>query len=150
MAIRPSSVAQTHTDPAQTIVPLKEKTKMISLPIIYILISVVGGAAGQLMLKYGMNRTGAITLSADQAAGGIMRMASNPWVIAGLFLYGCGTIFWLAAISRVDLSFAYPFASLSYVIMLLVAWQIFDEQITPWRLVGTLIIATGVLVVSRG
>ena len=96
-----------------------------------------------------MNHMGAITLSADQLFGILWRLGTNPWVVCGLALYVCGTVFWLAALSRVDLSYAYPFASLSYVLMLIASWQLFNETITPLRLIGTLIIATGVLVVSR-
>jgi drug/metabolite transporter (DMT)-like permease len=70
-------------------------------------------------------------------------------VVIGLIIYVCGTVFWLAALSRVDLSYAYPFASLSYVIMLAASWFLFHENITPIRLAGTLIVALGVLVISR-
>lgn len=122
----------------------------MTLAISYILISVLGGAIGQLLLKNGMNKMGAVTLSLGDAPQLLLKLATNPWVVGGLFLYGCGTIFWLAGISRVDLSYAYPFASLSYVVMLLVAWQLFDEQITLPRIIGTLVIASGVLIVSRG
>lgn len=122
---------------------------MLSLAVVYILISVVSGAAGQILLKTGMNRTGAITLSLSSMPETLLRLATNPFVVGGLFLYASGTIFWLAALSRVDLSYAYPFASMSYVIMLFAAWQLFGETITPLRILGTLIIAAGVLVVSR-
>lgn len=122
----------------------------MTLAISYILISVLGGAIGQLLLKNGMNHMGAVTLSVGDAPQLLLRLALNPWVVGGLFLYACGTVFWLAGISRVDLSFAYPFASLSYVVMLLVAWQLFGEQITLPRIIGTVVIATGVLIVSRG
>jgi drug/metabolite transporter (DMT)-like permease len=128
----------------------KGRSLAMTLAISYILISVLGGAIGQLMLKNGMNKFGEVTLSLGDVPQLLMKLALNPWVVGGLFLYACGTIFWLAGISRVDLSYAYPFASLSYVVMLLVAWQLFDEQITLPRIIGTVVIATGVLIVSRG
>lgn len=121
----------------------------MTLAVSYILISVLAGAIGQLLLKHGMNRTGVITLSAGEIGGVLLKLATNPYVIIGLALYAGGTVFWLAALSRVDLSFAYPFASLSYVVMLVAAWQLFDETLSLPRIVGTLIIAVGVLVISR-
>jgi drug/metabolite transporter (DMT)-like permease len=60
-----------------------------------------------------------------------------------------GTIFWLAALSRVELSYAYPFASLTYVIMLVASWQMFDEKISLSRVLGTLVIGIGVLLIYR-
>jgi multidrug transporter EmrE-like cation transporter len=121
----------------------------MTLAISYILISVLAGGIGQILLKHGMNRMGAVTLSVGDVGGILLRLATNPYVVGGLTLYACGTVFWLAALSRVDLSYAYPFASLSYVVMLVAAWQLFDEGISVLRIVGTVIIATGVLIVSR-
>jgi drug/metabolite transporter (DMT)-like permease len=76
-------------------------------------------------------------------------MATNPYVFVGLLIYGAGTIFWLAALSQVDLSYAYPFASLSYVVMLVASWMMFNEQITLMRIIGTVVIGIGVLLIYR-
>ena len=122
----------------------------MSLALGYILIGVLAGAAGEILLKQGMNQIGAITLSLHDLLSVLWRIGTNPFVIGGLVLYVGGLVFWLAALSRVDLSYAYPFASLSYIIMLLASWQLLNEQITPTRLIGTLIIAIGVIVVARG
>ena len=122
----------------------------MTIAIGYILISVIAGAAGQLLLKQGMGALGPVTISAGQIFNVIWRIGTNPYVVIGLAIYMGGTLFWLAAISRVDLSYAYPFASLSYVVMLVVAWQVFHENITPSRLLGTLVICVGVLLVARG
>ena len=121
----------------------------MSLAIGYILISVLAGAVGQILLKKGMTTMGAITISPGQLPGTLMRIATNPYVVIGLIIYVCGTVFWLAALSRVDLSYAYPFASLSYVVMLAASWLLFHENITPVRLLGTLFVALGVFVISR-
>ncbi|MBE2239246.1 MAG: EamA family transporter [Caldilineaceae bacterium] len=115
----------------------------------YILVSVIAGAIGQITLKYGMMQTGQITLSAHDLAPTLFRIFTNPFIIGGLALYVGGTVFWLAALSRVDLSFAYPFASLSYVVMLTASWLLFNENITPLRLAGTLVVMLGVFLISR-
>jgi drug/metabolite transporter (DMT)-like permease len=120
-----------------------------NLAVIYILISVFTGAIGQIMLKRGMTDMGPVTLTVDQLPMVLWSMATNLWVIFGLLIYVTGTVFWLAALSRVDLSYAYPFASLSYVVMLAASWLIFHENITPLRLVGTLVVALGVILISR-
>jgi multidrug transporter EmrE-like cation transporter len=121
----------------------------MNVAIIYLLISVLGGAIGQLALKRGMNSFGELTLSMDKIVNVIMRMATNPYVVVGMVVYAASTVFWLAALSRVDLSFAYPFASLSYVVMLIGAWQLFDENISVMRLVGCVVVISGVLLISR-
>jgi drug/metabolite transporter (DMT)-like permease len=125
------------------------KRGLMTIAVAYILISVVAGGAGQILLKQGMTRIGEITLIADQIPLILWRLATNPFVVGGLTLYAGGTVFWLAALSRVDLSFAYPFASLSYIIMLLASWQLFNENITLMRLAGTMVIGFGVFLISR-
>ncbi len=121
----------------------------MNIAIIYILIAVLGSAVGQIILKKGMSSMGPLTLSADKLLSVLWRMVTNPYVFAGLAIYLCGTVFWLTALSRVDLSYAYPFASLSYILMLVASWLIFRENITTLRLVGTLVIGFGIFLISR-
>ena len=126
-----------------------DKGTGMKIAITYILISVVASIIGQLLLKVGMNKLGSITLSASQFLSVSWKMATNPYVFIGLAIYLAGTVFWLAALSRVDLSYAYPFASLSYVVMLVASWMMFDEKITLGRLIGTVVIGIGVFLISR-
>ena len=115
----------------------------------YILVSVLAGAIGQVLLKKGMSSMGPLTLSVSKLLSVLWRIATNPYVIVGLFIYVGGTVFWLTALSRVDLSYAYPFASLSYVVMLTASWLLFHEDISAVRLLGTLIVGLGVFIISR-
>ena len=127
---------------------VKAKGKM-NIAIIYILIAVVGSAAGQLLLKKGMSTMGPITISASQFFNILWRIATNPYVVIGLFIYVCGTLFWLSALSQVDLSYAYPFASLSYIVMIVGGWQLFGEKIDVWRILGSVAVMAGVILISR-
>ena len=121
----------------------------MNMSIVYILISVLTGAIGQILLKKGMGSMGPLTLTANQLGGMLWRIATDPYVIIGLAVYVGGVVFWLAALSRVDLSYAYPFASLSYVVMLTASWLLFNENITSLRLLGTVVIGLGVFLISR-
>lgn len=121
----------------------------MNISVAYILVSVIANGAGQILLKQGMTRIGEVTLVPTQILFVLWKLATNPYIVGGLALYAGGTIFWLAALSRVDLSFAYPFASLSYVIMLLASWHLFKENISLMRLAGTMVIGFGVFLISR-
>lgn len=114
-----------------------------------IMMSTLLGVIGQTLLKVGMTRLGPQSISADGAAAILLRIAFNPYVVGGLLLYVGGTFFWLVAMSRVQLSYLYPFASLSYVLLMVVAWGVFREQISPLRLIGALTICLGVILVAR-
>lgn len=113
-----------------------------------ILLSTVLGVGGQLLLKHGMTRLGAQTLSPSNVGEVGLRIATSPWVILGIAVYVSGTFFWLVALSRVDLSYAYPFASLSYVLILASSWLLLGEAVSVLRLLGVVAICLGVFIVA--
>jgi len=121
----------------------------VNLAIGYIMISVLGGALGQILLKKGMSSMGPLTLGIRNLKNVLLSMGLNPYVICGMAVYAIGTVFWLVALSRVELSYAYPFASLSYVVMLGAAWVLFKENLTVLRLAGTAVVCLGVLLVAQ-
>lgn len=133
----------------ENILPVRGRKLTVNIAIIYILISVLGGAVGQVLLKRGMSSMGPLTLSLGKLPSMLFSMATNPFVVIGLIVYVGSTVFWLTALSRVDLSYAYPFASLSYIAMLVASWQIFHEDISLVRLAGSFVILMGVILVSR-
>jgi drug/metabolite transporter (DMT)-like permease len=132
----------------QQVLSGKRVAKMNSA-ITYILVSVILGAVGQLLLKKGMSSMGPLGISFDGLGGLLWKIGTNPYVVSGLFIYVLGTLFWLVALSRVELSFAYPFASLSYLVMLAASWGLFHEDISLLRWIGTMVIVIGVLLISR-
>lgn len=115
-----------------------------------ILASVLVGVLGQLFLKAGVAKLGAIgaeTLAnLPQFVGTVV---TNPQIILGLAFYGLGAAMWIVVLSRVDLSVAYPMLGLGYVFVLLTSWLVFGEAVTPLRWLGALMIVVGVVLVAR-
>lgn len=111
----------------------------------YILLSGLLGVVGQVILKRGVAAVGPLALRPETT----ITLALNPLVILGLAVYVSGTFFWLLVLSRVDLSYAYPFASLNYVFVLLASWWVLGEQPTLMRAIGVLAICLGVWAVAR-
>jgi drug/metabolite transporter (DMT)-like permease len=114
-----------------------------------ILLSTACGVIGQLLLKKAMTNMGVITPTAGGLPAIVLRIATSPLVIFGLSCYVLGSFFWLIALSRTDLSFAYPFASLSYILIFAGSWYFFGEHISTMRLSGLAVIVLGVLLVAR-
>ena len=114
-----------------------------------ILLSGLLGVGGQVVVKQALGAAGPLPLGLDTIPTLLWSLASNPQIVAGLAVYSCGTFLWLVALSRVDLSYAYPFASLNYIFVLTASWLVLHEQPTPTRLVGVLAICLGVALLSR-
>lgn len=127
----------------------EERKSGMNIAVLYILLSVLGAASGQVLLKKGMSTLGPVNLSFESVPSIVIDMISTPYIPIGLSIFVASSFFWMIALSRVDLSYAYPFASLGYVIMLFASWQLLNEQINPLRLVGTLVVCLGVILISR-
>ena len=113
-------------------------------------ISVLLLVGGQLSLKAGMTEIGAVDIgNVQQVFGLIGKVFTTPLVIVGVLLYIASSFFWLIALSRVDLSFAYPFVGLGYVLVVLLSALLLHEQVSLVRWAGTLAIVAGVFLVSR-
>ena len=74
----------------------------------------------------------------------------QPFVLGGLACYVASVAIWIAALSRVDVSVAYPMLSLGYVVNALAAWALFGEALTPAKVAGILVILVGVIILARG
>jgi drug/metabolite transporter (DMT)-like permease len=118
--------------------------------IVPILGSVAIGVIGQLLLKTAMTRVGPLGLRNGQAVGTAFAIALNPGVWLGFGLYGFSMLLWLAGLSQVELGYAFPFLSLSYVFILLGSRIWLGEEIGTLRLIGVLSICAGVSIVAAG
>lgn len=112
----------------------------------FILGSVATSIAAQVSLKSAMNRVGRVERRTPPAQW----MRGAPRLALGLALYAISTVLWLTALSRVELSFAFPFVSLSFVGIVVAARMAFGERPTASRLLGVALIVGGVLLVSLG
>jgi drug/metabolite transporter (DMT)-like permease len=113
-----------------------------------ILLSVVSGVAGQTALKTGVEQPAASAM--DRGLGGLLTtMFTSPWVLLGLGLYGLGALAWIMVLRRMDLSHAYPFLALNFILIALVSRFVLGEEVPLLRWVGIAVIAGGILLVAR-
>ncbi|HKO87365.1 MAG TPA: SMR family transporter, partial [Burkholderiales bacterium] len=70
-------------------------------------------------------------------------------ILGGLVCYAISVVVWIMALSRVEVSIAYPMLSIGYVVNAVAAYYLFGESVTPMRLLGIGIIIVGVYVVAR-
>ena len=109
-----------------------------------VLFAVGAAAVGQVMLKHGMQ------IASDRAAGRgslIFAAATSPWVLLGLLVFGVSATAWLATLSRVPLSVAYPFNALGYLGILTASVLVLHERANVWTWVGSLLVVSGLIMV---
>jgi uncharacterized membrane protein len=79
----------------------------------------------------------------------VIQMFTDPYVIAGLVVFGISTIFWLTALSRKDLSYVYPFFAINMILVFLLSAIFLHETIGVMRITGALIIVAGIVLVAQ-
>lgn len=114
-----------------------------------ILTGVLLNAAAQLMLKAGTNAIGAFEFTAANVMPVGWKIATQPFVVSGIACYVVSVVVWILALSRTEVSIAYPMLSIGYVVNALAAWYLFGEAVTPMRLAGIGIVILGVFIIAR-
>ena len=117
--------------------------------ILFILFTVLTNAAAQLLLKQGMISLGPISFSSETLIQKIFQIVFNPWVFAGLFTFVISMASHLYVLSKVDLSFAYPFLSLAYVAVAIFAWLLFKEDLGAMKIAGIAFICVGTVLIAQ-
>ena len=114
-----------------------------------ILLGVLLNAFAQLLLKAGVRQIGHFDFSMANIWPISTSLATNPPIIGGLSCYVVSVVVWIMALSRVEVSIAYPMLSIGYVVNAGLAWLLFGEAVGPQRLAGIAVIIVGVVIVAR-
>lgn len=114
-----------------------------------ILAVVTTNAISQMLLKKGMNTIGNFEFSGNSLWSTLPVVALNPYVIGGLAVLVFSMGLHLMALSRVELSFAYPFLSISYILVLIAGYVWFGETVNMSRVIGVGFICVGTFFVAR-
>ena len=115
----------------------------------FLLTGVLLNAGAQLLLKAGVKPLGALSIEASTLLATGARVLTQWPIVAGLACYVLSVGVWLVALSRVEVSLAYPMLSLGYVVNAVAAYWLFGEALGPMRCAGIAIILVGVFVVAR-
>jgi len=120
----------------------------------FILFTVFSNAAAQIMLKYGMSTHVQIEMASPVTFSAIvmtvLKVLFNPWIFTGFLLFVVSMASHLYVLTKVDLSFAFPFLSLAYVVVAVFTWLVFKEDLNSWRILGIGLIVIGTIFIAQG
>ena len=116
-----------------------------------LVLSIALATTGQLLLKAGMDATGVTVALQPRALLELVRTVLGSWrLLLGFAAFGSSSLFWLAALSRVPLSVAYPIVSVSYVLILGSSWVLLGERPSMVTMLGALLVMSGVALIGIG
>ena len=114
-----------------------------------ILLTVTLSACAQLALKLGVAKPAMAHALQGGLTDALTAALTSPLIWSGLLIYGLSVAMWLWVLSKVDLSVAYPFVGVSFLITMAFGALLLDESVTPLRVVGTILIAGGCILVGK-
>lgn len=118
---------------------------------LYIAGCIVFTVYGQLIIKWRMNQQ--LTLPdalQDKVIFLVKLILLDPLILSGFVSAFIASLFWMAAMTKFSLSFAYPFMSLAFVLVMFCSVLLFNEVLNIYKVLGTFIVILGVYVLSRG
>lgn len=117
---------------------------------LYIFLTVLFTVYSQLVIRWQVSMAGQLP---DNAVGKIQFLCTlllNPWVVTSVVATFFAGISWMLAMTKFEVSYAFPFASLNYVLILAASVFLFNETITSAKVLGTLIVVVGIMVMAKG
>ena len=117
---------------------------------VYVLTTVLLTVYGQLIFKWRIDEAGAVPTGSSERLEFVARLAVNPWMVSVILATLAAALTYGAALTRFELSFAYPFMALSFVLVLLLSGWFFHESVTTLKVVGIVLIVAGIAIGSQG
>ena len=116
----------------------------------YLLCTVLLTAYGQLVIKWQVLAAGAFPETPAEQMWFLGRLLINPWIVSALAAALLAAVFWMAVLTKLDLSHAYPFLSTIFVLVPLASIMLFSEPVTTFKIVGMALIVAGVAIGGQG
>ena len=117
---------------------------------VYILLTILLTVYGQIAIKWQVLKAGALPEVTSDKIAFLFQLLLNPWIISALVAALLASVFWMAAMTKLQLSHAYPFMSLAFILILIASGWFFHEAITPLKIAGIVLITAGIIVGSQG
>lgn len=116
---------------------------------LYILMTLLFTVYGQLVLKWQMGQAGGMPEGGFDKILYLLQQFLNPWIMSGFFAAFLASLAWMAAMTRFDLNYAYPFMSLAFIIVMLFSVFFLDEPLTLQSVSGTVMVVVGLVVIAK-
>ena len=117
----------------------------------YIFLSIFFAVCSQLIIKWKMS-----SFSFNDTQGVIgkfllaISMLVNPYIILSIIFTLFSGLSWMIAMTKFEISYAYPFTILGFIVVMIMSYFLFDEDLNIYKIIGTFIVIIGIIIVSKG
>lgn len=115
----------------------------------YIASTIIFTVYSQLIMRWQVGIAGPLPSGALDKVHYMAGLLLNPWVMSGLVATFLAGISWMLAMTKFEISYAYPWVSLNFVLMLVFGVFLFGESFSMSKMLGTLLVMVGIVVLAR-
>lgn len=115
-----------------------------------VLCTVALTVCGQFLIKWQVLRAGSLPAGSEDRLKFVFQLLLNPWVIAAFLAAFLASVTWMLALTKLQLSHAYPLMAMTFVLVVIGSGIVFSEPVTTPKLIGLALIVVGIIVGSQG
>jgi len=116
---------------------------------LYILGTILFTVYGQIILKWRITIYGSLPPEIGNKIIFLLRLFLDPFIVSGFVSAFVAALCWMAAMTKFEISFAYPFMSVSFVLVLIISATMMGETISIGKIIGLLLIIAGIIVTVK-
>jgi drug/metabolite transporter (DMT)-like permease len=117
---------------------------------LYIIGTILFTVYSQLVMRWQVAAAGPLPIDTPGKASYVINLLLNPWVLSGMLATFLAGISWMLAMTKFEISYAYPFVSLNYILVLAAAFFLLNETLSATKLMGSALVVIGIIVISKG
>ena len=117
---------------------------------LYIFTTIFFTVYGQIILKWRINTFGSLPEGLKEKIIFLLKLLFDPWIFSGFLAAFIASFFWMAAMTKFDISYAYPFMSGAFILVFLLSIFLFNEPLNWQKVLGLVLITAGIVITSRG
>lgn len=116
----------------------------------FILSTILFTVYSQLIMRWQVGSAGAVPDDTPGKFLFVLRLFLNPWVLSGIIATFLAGVSWMLAMTKFEISYAYPFVSLNYIIVMIAGFAFFGENVSVTKIIGSIVVVIGIVVIAKG
>lgn len=104
---------------------------------------------GQLAIKWRIGAFGSLPEALNDKIFFLFKVLFDPIIFSGFVSAFVASFFWMAAMTKFELSYAYPFMSGAFILVFIFSVFLFNEAVTWQKILGLFFIVLGIFISSR-
>lgn len=117
---------------------------------LFIFSTIVFTVYSQLIMRWRVSEAGPLPHNLSDKLGYVITLLLNPWVMSGIVATFLAGVSWMLAMTKFEISYAYPFISLNYLLVLAAGFLLFNETLSAAKLAGSALVIVGIIVIAKG